>query len=122
MVDALALFGNPSSLHAEGRRARQAVEEARDRVAALVGGRRDEIVFTSGGTEANQLALRGLGRGRRVVLSPVEHLGFTAGFLVNLPLTGTRTNETSIRGVTTSTSFDETIRNIGLVVGMVGVF
>ncbi|MDB4965059.1 MAG: iscS [Myxococcales bacterium] len=73
MIEALETFGNPSSLHDEGRRARQLVEEARDRVAQLVGARREEIVFTSGGTEANNLAVRGLARGRRVVLSPIEH-------------------------------------------------
>lgn len=66
-------FGNPSSLHAEGRRARDAVERARDQVAGLVGATRDEVVFTSGGTEANQLALAGLARGGRVVGSAVEH-------------------------------------------------
>jgi cysteine desulfurase len=73
--------GNPSSLHAEGRRAREAVERARDAVTALVGGRREELVFTSGGTEADNLAVRGLARlaheaaPRRieVVLSSIEH-------------------------------------------------
>jgi cysteine desulfurase len=73
--------GNPSSLHAEGRRAREAVEQARDCVAQLVGARREEIVFTSGGTEADNLAvwaLAQLGRATaarrtRVVLSPIEH-------------------------------------------------
>jgi cysteine desulfurase len=73
MVEFLDAFGNPSSLHAEGRRARDAVEHARDRVAALVGATRDEVVFTSGGTEANNLALAGLGRGGRVVATAVEH-------------------------------------------------
>ncbi|MEK6608411.1 MAG: aminotransferase class V-fold PLP-dependent enzyme, partial [Myxococcota bacterium] len=51
-------FGNPSSIHAAGRRARELVEQARAEVAALVGATPDEIVFTSGGTEANNLALR----------------------------------------------------------------
>src|SRR5207237_8818919 len=64
-------FGNPSSIHAEGRRARQAVEAARDEVARLVGGLAEEIVFTSGGTEADHLALRLLGP--EVVTSPLEH-------------------------------------------------
>lgn len=73
MVEWLDGFGNPSSLHAEGRRARDAVESARDAVAALIGASRDEIVFTSGGTEANQLALRGLARAGRVVSTAVEH-------------------------------------------------
>jgi cysteine desulfurase len=70
MVAALDEFGNPSSLHAEGRRARDAVERSRDAVARAIGGRREEIVFTSGGTEANNLALR---LGTRVVVSAVEH-------------------------------------------------
>lgn len=55
--DAFSL-ANPSSVHAEGRRARGAVEAARSRVAALVGANESEIVFTSGGTEANNIALR----------------------------------------------------------------
>jgi cysteine desulfurase len=70
MIAALDDFGNPSSLHAEGRRARDLIERARAEVARLIGGSREEIVFTSGGTEANNLAL---GLGRRVVVSAVEH-------------------------------------------------
>lgn len=54
---ALSLQGNPSSVHAEGRAARAAVEEARAKVAALVGARPEDVIFTSGGTEANALAL-----------------------------------------------------------------
>src|SRR4028119_1341886 len=70
--------GNPSSLHALGTAAREAVEEARDSVAALVGASRGEIVFTSGGTEADDLAILGLARSaprekRHVLVSPVEH-------------------------------------------------
>jgi tRNA (5-methylaminomethyl-2-thiouridylate)-methyltransferase len=70
-----ALPGNPSSTHAAGRAARAAVEAARAEVAALLGAAAEEIVFTSGGTEANALALRGLVRARRghVVSSPLEH-------------------------------------------------
>lgn len=52
-------FGNPSSAHAYGREAKAALERARESVAALVGARAEEVVFTSGGTEATQLALRG---------------------------------------------------------------
>lgn len=68
-------FGNPSSVHAEGQRARRSIEEARDRVAALVGAAADEIVLTSGGTESNALAVFGATAGRRgrVVVSGVEH-------------------------------------------------
>jgi len=57
MVAALDVTGNPSSVHAEGRRARALLEEARDQVAALVGARPAEVVFTSGATEANNWAL-----------------------------------------------------------------
>ena len=71
---ALELFGNPSSVHAEGRRARQAVEEARDEVALLVGASPDEVVFTSGGTEANGLAIfSAVSGGGRIVRTQVEH-------------------------------------------------
>ena len=70
--------GNPSSIHASGRRARQALDEAREEIAAALGAKPREIVFTSGGTEADNLALRGLAwagtaRGRHVVTSSVEH-------------------------------------------------
>ena len=64
MAEALrALPGNPSSTHAPGRAARAAIEDARVGVARLVGASAEEIVFTSGGTEANELAIRGLIRG-----------------------------------------------------------
>src|SRR5690606_2644098 len=62
------VHGNPSSLHASGRRARRGVEEARERVAAVMGVRPKQVVFTSGATEADNLALRGLLAGRRGVL------------------------------------------------------
>jgi cysteine desulfurase len=71
---ALDLYGNPSSVHSDGRRARRAIEEARDDVARLVGARPEEIFFTSGGTEANALAIFGGSRATgRVVTSSVEH-------------------------------------------------
>ena len=57
VAEALALPGNPSSVHAEGRAARSAVEAAREKVAALAGARPEDVVFTSGATEANALAL-----------------------------------------------------------------
>lgn len=68
-----APWGNPSSLHAEGRAARAAVEAARREVAALIGARPEEIIFTSGGTEADNLAIAGAGGGRHVICSAVEH-------------------------------------------------
>ncbi|MGB8275544.1 MAG: cysteine desulfurase family protein [Alphaproteobacteria bacterium] len=72
MGEALARCGNPSSVHRFGRLARRAVEDARERVAALIGARASEIVFTSGGTEANAVALNGAGR-TRLIVSSVEH-------------------------------------------------
>jgi len=72
MQAAMARCGNPSSVHRWGRGARQAVEAAREAVAALAGMPAAGVVFTSGGTEANHLALLGSGRGR-VLVSAVEH-------------------------------------------------
>jgi cysteine desulfurase len=72
MVEALRAGGNPSSVHVAGRKARGFVEAARRQVAGLVGALPGEVVFTSGGTEANSLALSGAGR-RRVLISAVEH-------------------------------------------------
>jgi cysteine desulfurase len=72
IAEALALDGNPSSVHRRGRAARQLVERSREAVAALAGASADAVVFTSGGTEANHLALLGCGR-QRVLTSAVEH-------------------------------------------------
>ena len=69
---AIGRFGNPSSVHSAGRRARAAVEEAREAVAAMVNARPQDVVFTSGATEANALALRGLAH-QGVLASAVEH-------------------------------------------------
>jgi cysteine desulfurase len=69
---ALANIGNPSSVHGFGRAARARLETAREQVAALVGARPDQVVFTSGGTEANNLAIGGSGR-PRVLVSAIEH-------------------------------------------------
>ncbi len=68
----LGSTGNPSSVHGFGRLARRALEDARERIATLVGAARARVVFTSGGTEANNLALKGCGR-RRLMVSAVEH-------------------------------------------------
>jgi cysteine desulfurase len=74
VAEALALPGNPSSVHAEGRAARSAVEAAREKVAALVGARPEDVVFTSGATEANALALAPRdGETWRCYVSAVEH-------------------------------------------------
>ncbi|WP_031485390.1 cysteine desulfurase family protein [Streptomyces bicolor] len=79
----LSVTGNASSLHASGRRARRTVEEARETLAEALGARPSEVVFTSGGTEADNLAVKGLywsrrdadpaGTRTRVLASPVEH-------------------------------------------------
>ncbi len=68
------LFGNPSSVHAFGRAARAALEEARERAAAALGARRSEVVFTSGGTEADNIAVLGrVHAGAPVACSAIEH-------------------------------------------------
>src|SRR5690349_10056931 len=80
-VAAAREVGNPSSLHAAGRRARRLVEESRERIAAVLGARPSEVIFTSGGTESDNLATKGLywarraadPRRNRVVASAVEH-------------------------------------------------
>src|SRR4051812_26744909 len=79
MAAASKLPGNPSSVHAEGRQARRLMEEARATLAGAVGAMPRNVVFTSGGTEANALALTpGLRRAsgppvRRLVVSAIEH-------------------------------------------------
>ncbi|NPV93341.1 MAG: cysteine desulfurase NifS [Firmicutes bacterium] len=71
-------FGNPSSIHGFGRSAREAVEQARSQVADLIGAKSEEIIFTSGGTEADNLAIIGAAyahrdRGRHLITSKIEH-------------------------------------------------
>ena len=89
-------FGNPSSVHGAGREARAAVDDARDQLASLLGTKPHELIFTSGGTEANNLAILGLARSRaapgkhvisaktehHAVLNTVEHLEECEGFEV----------------------------------------
>ena len=85
MLGALDLTGNPSSVHGEGRAARRVVEKARESVAALVGGDPRCVTFTSGGTEANMLALSpgvtapGAPRRERLLVSAIEHPSVLAG-------------------------------------------
>lgn len=72
------VFGNPSSLHRWGDKAREAVEEAREKVASLINGDAEGVIFTSCGTEANNLAIKGIFQGQRkkgnhLVVSQVEH-------------------------------------------------
>ncbi|MBI5399953.1 cysteine desulfurase NifS [Candidatus Saganbacteria bacterium] len=71
-------FGNPSSLHSFGQEARRAVEKAREDVAALIGALPEEIIFTSGGTEANNFALNGVAyanekKGNKIITTAIEH-------------------------------------------------
>ena len=79
MTEELGHVGNPSSLHAAGRRARRVVEESREQLAEVFGARPSEVVFTSGGTEADNLAVKGLywarrsDTRRRVLTTSVEH-------------------------------------------------
>jgi cysteine desulfurase len=81
MTSCLAIVGNPSSLHGSGRAARRVVEEARETLAAALGARPSEVLFTGGGTEADNLAVKGLywqrraedPARRRILASAVEH-------------------------------------------------
>jgi cysteine desulfurase len=71
-------FGNPSSIYSYGLEAKDAVEKARHKVAVLIGARDEEIIFTSGGTEADNFALKGIafanqGKGNHIITSTIEH-------------------------------------------------
>ncbi len=86
MAEALGVCGNPSSVHAEGRATRRRIEEARESVAALVGAEPRNLVFTSGGTEANTMALSpslGTGQGHEprdcLLIAAIEHPSVLAG-------------------------------------------
>src|SRR3954463_12226854 len=81
VAEAMGRVGNPSSLHAAGRAARRRVEEARESLAETLGARPSEVILTAGGTESDNLAVKGIfwarrdadPRRRRVVASAVEH-------------------------------------------------
>ena len=81
MAAEMAVVGNPSSLHTSGRRARRVVEESREQIAEAMGARPSEVLFTSGGTESDNLAVKGLFHARRdadprrvrLLVSAVEH-------------------------------------------------
>ncbi|MGC7102442.1 cysteine desulfurase family protein [Amycolatopsis lurida] len=85
MTEALSTVGNASSLHSSGRRARRLVEEARETVATALGARPSEVIFTGGGTESDNLAVKGIfwarrsadERRRRILVSSVEHHAVT---------------------------------------------
>src|SRR5690349_14355169 len=123
MVAALDVVGNPSSAHREGARARALVEQARADVAALVGARPAEIVFTSGATEANNLALRGV-RSGNVVSTAIEH----ASVLETARALGVRTTLVRVDAagrvaagdVVDACAGDTTLASVGLANGEVG--
>ncbi|MBV9784484.1 MAG: aminotransferase class V-fold PLP-dependent enzyme [Acidisphaera sp.] len=73
MLAALDVTGNPASVHAAGRAARRVVEQARETIARRFGASAESVVFTSGGTEADALAVHGLAAGRRLVIGATEH-------------------------------------------------
>ncbi|HPE51883.1 MAG TPA: cysteine desulfurase NifS [Methanothrix soehngenii] len=71
-------FGNASSLHRSGREAKEVLEDSREKIAALLGARAEEIIFTSGGTESDNLALKGIARknrklGKHIITTQIEH-------------------------------------------------
>jgi cysteine desulfurase len=78
VIAAMAVTGNPSSVHADGRAARRLVEAAREQIAALVGATLRDVVFTSGGTEANMLALSPA-LGETLLVSAIEHPSVRSG-------------------------------------------
>lgn len=76
------IFGNPSSIHSFGQEARSAVEAARENVAALINAKKEEIVFTSGGTESDNFAIKGAAfanskKGNHIITTPIEHHAIT---------------------------------------------
>ncbi|MFQ5925496.1 MAG: cysteine desulfurase family protein, partial [Dehalococcoidia bacterium] len=71
-------YGNPSSIHSFGQETKAAIEEARDKIASFIGARSEEIVFTSGGTEADNIAVKGVayaneGKGNHIITTSIEH-------------------------------------------------
>ncbi len=73
MVAAFEIVGNPSSVHRAGRDVRKLIEDARETIAARFGARGQDVVFVSGGTEADALAIHALGLGRRIAIGATEH-------------------------------------------------
>lgn len=109
-------FGNPSSRHRLGEEAARALAWARDEVAAVVGCRPGDVVFTSGGTEADNLAVKGLAlanpRGRHVVVSPVEHEAVIAAADALRRLHGFEVDEVEVdaTGMVTAAALERVIR------------
>jgi cysteine desulfurase len=88
VLAAFAITGNPSSVHGAGRGARRILEDARETIAGCFGGRPGDLVFTSGGTEADALAIHALSAGRRLLASAIEHdaIRFAAGSAETVPV------------------------------------
>jgi len=101
---AMETIGNASSVHEPGRHARRILEDARERVAALVGATPDRIVFTSGGTEANNLALRGM-RSKRTIVSSIEHPS------VLVPASGAEILPVSSDGIVETKTLEKLLRD-----------
>ena len=80
------MFGNPSGIHQQAKRAKSLLEHARGQVAQLVGAHSSQVIFTSGGSEANNLAIKGFlqgvksGRSNRIAMSAIEHPSVTEVF------------------------------------------
>src|SRR5271157_754268 len=72
ILGALEVTGNPSSVHRAGRAARRVMEDAREGIASRFGGRPEDLVFTSGGTEADAIAIHGMAADRHIIISAVE--------------------------------------------------
>jgi cysteine desulfurase len=128
MLGALeADFGNPSSVHTYGRRAKEIVEDARDRVAAAVGASPAEIVFTGGGTEADNLALKGStqklrGNGNHLVTTTIEHHAVldTVEWLMRDGLETTKV-PVAATGVVDPTAFADAVRTSTILASVMAV-
>ena len=124
MAEVLGTAGNPSSAHREGARARALLETARARVAALIGARPAEIVFTSGATEANNLALRGT-TWKHIVVAATEHASVleTARAIAPDAITVIRVDDdgrVSADHVIRACGADAVLASVGLANGEVG--
>jgi len=117
----MEVYGNPASAHQAGKRARQALEDAREKTAAILDAHPDEVIFTSGGTEANNLAIFGLvgelraltqpGSPGHIITSPIEHPS-VAEPILQLEKQGVAVDQLPVdrQGVVQRESFSEFLR------------